>query len=86
MRNNPGLGIMAQVMQTDGGMTATVYPAQLVAQHIEDAVYLSISERSPQQPAATADQKRHVCGRGHVPCACFAIFRQCGDRRRVDWQ
>ena len=67
-------------------MSTPVHPAQLVTQRIEDAMCLPIAERFPQEPATTADQKRHICSRCHMPCAGLAIFSQCDDCGRVDRQ
>ena len=77
---------VAQVMQADGDMTATVYPGQLVAKRIEDAVSRPVAERHSKPPATAADQERHVRSRDHVAGACLAVFRQCGDRGRMDRQ
>ena len=83
-RNNPELGKMAQIMQAYGCMSATVRPVKTVAQQIKDAVGLALSQGFPKPLAPTADQKRHLCSRCHMPCPCLAVFRQCYDRGRVD--
>ena len=70
----------------DSGMATPVRPAEMVTQRIEDAVGLPVAERFPQQPTATADQKRHVSNGSDMPCACLPVFHQCGDRRRVNRQ
>ena len=77
---------VAQVMQADGYMAAPIHPAQSVTQRIEDAVGLAVAERQPKPSATTADQKWHVSNGSDMPCACLAVFRQCCNRRRVDWQ
>ena len=86
MRNNPGSGIVAQVMKPWCRMGASIDQTQAVTQRVEDTVGLTVPERLPQAPATAADQKWHVGSCGNMSCTLAPVACQCGDRTWVDGQ
>src|SRR5690606_41916210 len=76
-----GKGV-AQVVQAGRLVSATIDPAETVAQAGKDAMRLSLAERQPQSATATADQKRHAGYRRKMPLALSSVASQRLDRAR----
>ncbi len=75
---------MAQVVQTRGRMRATIHPAQAVAQFVEDAMCLPLTEGLPKTTAPTADQEWHVSRRGNMLGSLPPIAGQRFERAGMD--
>ena len=71
-------------METWCCVAATIYPVQTVAQHVEDAMGLTTTERFPKSPATAADQEGHLSDGGNIPRTLSAVFHQRGNRSWVN--
>jgi hypothetical protein len=82
-RHNPVVGMMPQIVDARRGMGATVDPAQLLAQSLEDPVHLAKTQCASKVPAPRGDEERRLLGRCDLRIAQPTISSQRLQRARM---